>query len=67
MMDCKCKRHKFKTFSKVFTNAGAIMMVHRLMNTSQWFEVTPLPDDEWQITVKIENKHFVIQIWSIYC
>lgn len=28
---------------------------------SQWFAITPLPDDEWEIEVKTENKHLLLQ------
>ena len=28
----------------------------RLIKASQWFETTPLPDDEWQVRVKVENE-----------
>lgn len=28
---------------------------------SQWFTVTPLPDDEWEIEVKTENKFLLLK------
>jgi len=28
----------------------------RLVSSSQWFSVLPLPDDLWEITVKEENE-----------
>lgn len=27
----------------------------KLIAASQWFSVTPLPDDQWEIAVKVEN------------
>jgi hypothetical protein len=32
-------------------------IVLRLIVWSQWFEVTPMPDDKWDIAVKPENTH----------
>jgi hypothetical protein len=28
----------------------------RLVSSSQWFSMLPLPDDHWEITVKKENE-----------
>jgi len=27
-----------------------------MVSSSQWFSVLPLPDDHWEITVKVENE-----------
>ncbi len=35
-----------------------------LVRQSAWFELTPLPDDEWCIDVKIENERFVERAWG---
>lgn len=32
----------------------------KMIRRSMWFEVMPLPDDEWQVTVKNENAHFIV-------
>lgn len=35
--------------------------VSLLIDASQWFVVTPLPDDLWQIEVKIENATMLVE------
>jgi hypothetical protein len=50
--------HPFETVSKQFTGATTVSFVlGALVEMSQWFEVTPLPDDVWEVAVKAENKH----------
>ncbi|MBN8420644.1 MAG: hypothetical protein J0L73_17130 [Verrucomicrobia bacterium] len=34
----------------------AMAACSRLVSSSQWFSVLPLPDDHWEITVKVENE-----------
>jgi len=34
----------------------AMAACRRLVSSSQWFSVLPLPDDHWEITVKEENE-----------
>lgn len=34
-------------------------VVLRLIARSQWFELEPLPDDEWEIKVKEENRELL--------
>lgn len=44
------------TYSTIVQSEEATRrVVSRLITCSQWFEVLPLPDDEWKITVKKEN------------
>ena len=53
----------FATFSHPATSmTSAVGVVARLINHSQWFVVTPLPDDLWDITVKVENKRLLMSI-----
>jgi len=33
--------------------------VHTLIGMHQWFQVTPLPNDEWEIGVKQENERLL--------
>jgi hypothetical protein len=33
-----------------------------LIHASQWFSVLPLPDDHFQITVKVENRQMLTKI-----
>lgn len=37
----------------------AIVLVGFLMSQSQWFEVTPYPEDRWGLTVGVENKNLL--------
>ncbi len=37
-------------------------VVRQLISLSIWFEVLPLPDDEWDITVKVENQQRLTNI-----
>ncbi len=34
----------------------AMVMSNLLVSSSQWFNVLPLPDDRWEVTVKQENE-----------
>lgn len=52
-----CAQEK-KTVGRVFRGQGACLHAALcLMWYSKWFSVTPLPDNEWRIAVKDENKH----------
>jgi len=45
-----------------FTFAGeetAVRVVTTLVRESAWFDLTPLPDDEWRVTVKRDLAHVV--------
>lgn len=44
--------------TKTIVSGGSITIrvAQMLVMASQWFEVTPLPDDDWWIKVKMENK-----------
>ena len=44
---------------KVLGEAWAGQVACGLIFHAQWFQVTPLPDDEWEFTVKEENAHFL--------
>lgn len=33
--------------------------VGRLMSMAAWFAISPLPEDEYRVTVKVENKEFI--------
>ena len=39
-----------------------LIAVTELIKASAWFEVTPLPDDYWDVTVK--DEHLPIEILS---
>lgn len=39
----------------VKSEADCRLVITQLMECSQWFAITPLPDDCWRITVKSEN------------
>ncbi len=41
-------------------------IVRQLIALSVWFEVLPLPDDEWDITVKVENRQRLTDIADKY-
>lgn len=50
----------FETYRQTILGQDAFNVVVALLsNSSQWFEVTPLPDDRWEIKVKEENKGFL--------
>lgn len=38
------------------TQSEAELIIKYLVESSQWFQVEPLPDDYWEITVKKENE-----------
>ncbi len=40
----------------------AMAAVRNLMWSSQWFSVTPLPDDEWEVSVKPENEEAMLAL-----
>lgn len=46
----------------LFGEARAMAMCSRLVSSSQWFSVLPLPDDHWEITVKEENE-VRLRVW----
>ena len=64
------KTHSPMYISSGFRSAGitlcgeerAMGMCSWLVSASQWFSVLPLPDDQWEITVKEENEAR-IQAW----
>lgn len=43
----------------VSSEAEARMVVGLLITASQWLEVTPLPDDQWRLAVKAENRRML--------
>lgn len=50
----------FDTVYVVITGeAKAQGCVSHLLHASQWFEVTPWPDDQWVVAVKAENSHLL--------
>ncbi len=40
---------------RVASLPGALKLVRFMLEDSKWLEVTPLPDDEWDIAVKAEE------------
>lgn len=44
------------------SEAYARNAVRVLMDRSQWFEVTPLPDGWWEIAVKAENRDLMFRL-----
>jgi hypothetical protein len=52
-----------KTYALKFAVADRVtFVVQRLVAESQWFEVTPLPFNFWEIKVKEENHNLLDQI-----
>lgn len=49
------------TYASVLVSGQANMTecVARLIDRSQYFAVTPYPDDQWKVTVKEENRQMV--------
>jgi hypothetical protein len=46
-----------RTFALTVTSLFVAQdIVHDLLVRSQWFQVEPLPDDQYEITVKTENE-----------
>lgn len=41
------------------TQPEAVAVALNILNASQWVEVTPLPDDEWAVTTKPENRRLL--------
>jgi len=51
-----------KTSSRVYKGQLALQhLVMRLIEASQWFAVTPLPGDYWEVKVKPKNRHLLKQ------
>lgn len=48
-----------KTKQELFGENRVRRVVGALISASQWFEVTPYPDDLWIITVKYENEEIL--------
>lgn len=44
---------------KIAKQTSLFVVVHELLYRSCWFEVEPLPDDEYWLTVKDEQESFV--------
>ena len=40
-----------------------IPLCRKLISASQWFSVTPLPDDRWEVVVKAENESH-LRVWA---
>lgn len=52
--------HPFHTVvARVKGENNAAALIASLVRASQWFEVTPEPDDFWAIEVKRENLHLL--------
>lgn len=49
----------FDTASRVYSHEHAQVVTLALIEASQWFRVTPLPFDKYEIAVKAENKHLL--------
>lgn len=55
----------------VKTPGRAVAIMGRLVERSQWFEFTTIPDDRYEIKVKIENDGLLrdtvrdIETWSL--
>lgn len=45
--------------AKVANEAQLRRLVSEAITASQWFSVTPLPDDYWEFTVKLENSQLL--------
>lgn len=57
-----------KTVSKVISGeSAATAAVLHIMRSSQWQEITPLPDDQWRVTVKAENQHILPSGGVFHC
>ena len=41
----------------VYSATGVSVVCLWLIKWSQWFQITPMPDDEYVVTVKYENRH----------
>lgn len=49
------------TYASVLVSGQTNMTecVARLIDQSQYFAVTPYPDDQWKVTVKEENRRYI--------
>lgn len=48
-----------KTRLELFGENRARKVINELVTASQWFEVTPYPNDLWVISVKYENENML--------
>lgn len=56
--------YKFPVWSRtVIGTSRASCMLGLLVHRSCWFAFTPLPDDEYQITVKTDVSHILDHIY----
>jgi hypothetical protein len=55
---------ELETVSKLFTYSSMLSVVSSLLVKSQWFEVMPLPDGLWEVTVKEENEDLLQTLWD---
>lgn len=57
------KAPEFRTATlQVRTQKHAENLAMELTRQSQWFSMTPLPDDEWEFTVKEENLALITKV-----
>jgi hypothetical protein len=50
------------TVAKVFDGGVAVSITRWLLEASQFFAVTPLPGDKYEIVVKKENAHLLDEL-----
>ena len=52
-----------KTYTVTVNGLGFVQaVIARLADRSQWFTFEPLPDDDYEVTVKAENKGMIDRI-----
>lgn len=57
------ERNGFRVYSTTFYGEDfAARVVGELVHHSQWFELTPLPDDYWEVIVKEENRSLLTKL-----
>lgn len=60
---------KFDTTSTLLAGVPRTAhMARKILEASQWFAITPYPDDEYMVEVKIENRlmllKFAQEVWG---
>lgn len=45
----------FSTYTRIMNHDGARAVARSLIERSQWFAIMPLPDDNYEVTVKAED------------
>lgn len=56
-----------KTYARVVESLGVLhLLLNQLAHMSCWFEVLPMPDGYYEITVKYENSHRLNELIARY-